>query len=254
MGQLRAIEALQPLLKLLVEYEYDDYFCEEIPEVLALMGPEVLPDLMPYLAREGLSEWSKIPIAEGIKLIGNQYPDAQATCVEILWQQLKAYRDNADGLNGWLVDGLVKFQVVEAADLIAAVYAEGNIDEMCAGTWPRVQVDLGLKAESDFEPDDFVPESIRELRAALPQLEAFSEWLNDLSNQGKVSAVKSGLPLDLDALASETPAKFGQGSLKAPKPSSPTQVQGFGSGGTQAASPSKKFSKKSSKKKKKKKK
>jgi len=255
LGQLRAVEALPPLLELLAAYEDDDYFCDEVSEVLALMGPDILPDLQPYLARADLSEWSKIPVVEGIKLIGQQYHDAQPACVDLLWRQLEGYRDNGDGLNGWLVEGLVKFQVVEAAPLIEAVYAEGIIDEMCAGTWAKVQVDLGLKQESDFEPEDFIPEFVRQLRAQLPDdpnvlAEQLARQLYGISNQGKVSAIESGLPLDLEAIAPEAPPKFGQGPLRTPRSSSARQVQGFGPGKSAGTSSARKSHKNKKKKKK----
>ncbi len=40
LGQLRAVEAVEPLLELFDRLEYDDWVHEELPLVFALMGPQ----------------------------------------------------------------------------------------------------------------------------------------------------------------------------------------------------------------------
>jgi hypothetical protein len=217
LAQLKAVEAIEPLLALFVEHGDDDYLNSETSQVLALMGPEVLPKLPPHLENRHLSEWAKVAMALGIRKIGEQYPDSQPACIELLHHQLKDYHTNGDGLNGWLVAGLVKFKALGAAPLIEEVYAKGDIDEMCAGTWPRVQVDLGLKQESDFSRKDLVPAFARQIR------ETFLGGI--LGNAGDAA-----LPVDR-VLTGEGPPKFGAGFLKAPKGASAKKIEGFGQGG-----------------------
>lgn len=99
---------------------------------------------------------------------------------------------------------LVQLRVVEAVEPLLELlnqdldddYTQGNIDEMGAGTWPRVQVRLGLNQESDFQPEDFVPAWVRQHRA------------NSAAVQ-KNSAGASGLPLDLRAFRPEPLPVFG---------------------------------------------
>ncbi len=218
LAQLQAVEAIAPLLALFAEHEDDEYLNSETPQVIAAVGPAVLPQLPSHLESRRLSEWAKVAIALGIRRIGEQYPDSQPACIELLQKQLKAYRTNGDGLNSWLVAGLVTFKALDAVPLIEEVYAKGDIDEMCAGTWPRVQVDLGLKQESDFSRKDFVPAFARQIR------ESFFGGI--LGNAGD-----SDLPPDFTALAGEGPLKFGAGFLKAPKGASAKKIEGFGQGG-----------------------
>ncbi|NJN21742.1 MAG: hypothetical protein HC812_11885 [Leptolyngbya sp. RL_3_1] len=216
LAQLKAIAAIEPLLALFADHEEDDYLNEETPQVLAMMGPEALPNLPPHLENRHLSEWAKVAIALGIRKIGEQHPDSQPACIELLHHQLQTYRTNSDALNGWLVDGLVAFKALDSAALIEEVYAKGDIDDMCAGTWPRVQVDLGLKQESEFNRKDFVPAFARTMRESL-------------FGSGPSRASDSTLPLDLSALQGGGPPKFGTGSLKAPQGFA-KKTQGFAQG------------------------
>ncbi len=50
LGQLRAAEAVGPLLGLLEELEDSDWFNEDLPEVFGLIGPVAIPALIAHLA------------------------------------------------------------------------------------------------------------------------------------------------------------------------------------------------------------
>src|SRR5258707_7875891 len=50
LGQLRAVEAVEPLLELFDRLEDDDWVHEELPVVFGLIGPAALPALAAYLA------------------------------------------------------------------------------------------------------------------------------------------------------------------------------------------------------------
>ncbi|NJL46480.1 MAG: hypothetical protein HC929_01835 [Leptolyngbyaceae cyanobacterium SM2_5_2] len=244
LAQLQALEMLDPLLGMFAEYEDDDYLNEETSEVIVLLGPKALPLLAPYLINSDFSDWGKIAIVEGIKALGTQYPETQATCVAMLIQGLEKYADNFDGLNGSLVEGLVKFKAVEAAPLIENVYASELVDDMGAGTWPKVQVDLGLKQESDFTPDDFIPDFVRELRANLPSGMTEEDLFNQMLRPSKISAAASGLPLNLEAFRPEPPPKFGEGPLQAPQSPALKPSKGFGQAEAASSQSTKKHKKK----------
>jgi len=176
----------------------------------------------------------------GIIKLAETYPEHQQACIDILHRQLKDFQNNEEGVNGWIVDGLVKFKVMDAVPLIEQVYKEGNIDDMCAGSWPHVQVRLGLKKESDFSEEEMLPEMTRNIRAMTLDMANLEKSLG----QHKPSTFEMGLPPNRKALTPETPSKFGEGFLKAPKSTTQKSTQGFGQSTN---------SQKSSKKKKKKK-
>jgi hypothetical protein len=230
LAQLKAVEAAAPLLDMFDDYEDDDFLNEQSTEVLAAIGPEVLPIVEPYLQREDFSRWGKNSIVLGINKIAEQYPDHQQACIDILRRQLEGFQNNDASTNGWIVEGLVKLKVMDAAPLIERVYQEGNIDDMCAGTWAKVQVRLGLKQSSDFTKDDMLPEMARNLRS-----------IDRMINKHQPSTFEMGGSPDRKALTPETPSKFGEGFLKAPKSATPKPSQGFGqSSSTQKSSKKKK--------------
>lgn len=230
LAQLKAVEAAAPLLDMFEEYEDDDFLNEQSIEVLATIGPEVLPIVEPYLQREDFSEWGKNSIVLGINKIAEQYPDHQQVGIDILRRQLEDFQNNEASTNGWLVEGLVKLKVMDAAPLIERVYKEGDIDDMCAGTWPKVQVRLGLKQSSDFTKDEMLPAMARNIGS-----------IRRMIDQRQPSTVDTGVPPNRKASVLETPSKFGEGFLKAPKSATPKPSQGFGqSSSTQKSSKKKK--------------
>jgi hypothetical protein len=233
LAQLKAVEAVAPLLDMFEEYEDDDYLNEQSTEVIAAIGPEALPIVEPYLQREDFSQWGKNSIVLGINKIAEHYPDHQQACIDILRRQLENFQNNDPSTNGWLVEGLVRLKVMDAVPLIERVYKKGNIDDMCAGTWPYVQVRLGLKKESDFTKNEMLPEMVRNFRS-----------IDRMINQHQPSTFGMGVPPNRKGLTPETPSKFGEGFLKAPKSTTQKSTQGFGQSSN---------SQKSSKKKKKKK-
>jgi hypothetical protein len=103
--------------------------------------------------------------------------------------------------------------------LIEQVYADKCIDDMVAGTWATVQVDLGLKAKADFSEEEFQPQFVKNLQAAaLLQNPEYDPYDDSVSSRDPVSW---GVP-------SEALARFGEGFLEVPKQSTDKSVKGFG--------------------------
>jgi hypothetical protein len=219
LAQIQTVEAIAPFLSMLEKYEDDDWIHIDAPKVFELIGESALPQLTEYLASDSYSEWTRFAIAEGIEHIAEQHPQSRETCVTVLVKQLEKYAENGPHLNGMLVSALIKLAVVEAAPLIEQVYAEKQIDDMVAGTWATVQVDLGLKSKSDFSEEDFQPQFVKNMQAASlirnPEYDSYDDFTQsrDPVNWG---------------ISSEAPARFGEGFLEVPKQSATKPVQGFG--------------------------
>lgn len=219
LAELQAIEMIDPLMELFSAYEEDDWISMDAPEVVVRLGIAALPKLKEVLANSSYTEWSRYAIAEGIERLASN-PEHQAECVQILTQQLEAYADNGEILNGAIVSSLVELQVVEAADLIEQVYQSGKIDDSLAGTWPRVQVDLGLKQESDFSEKDFHHKFYRNAQAA-----------NLIRNPNYPEDARPFFDRNFNSFnSSSVPLEFGKGELKVPKKSNSTSA-GFGQSG-----------------------
>ncbi len=172
LGQLKAVDAIAPLLSQWGQSEDDDWLVCEAPSVFQVMGIDALPALAAAMANQSLNEWARSGPTEGLVNIAEQEPEHRAACVEVLMRQLEAYNDNPELLNGMLVAALLDLNGVEAVDLIEQAYVARKVDDSIPGTWATVQIELGLKTESDFSPADFRPQFGSDLSSALPMAAA----------------------------------------------------------------------------------
>lgn len=162
LAQFRAEAAIEPLLQLLGMD--DDWTQTELPTVFSLIGPASIPPLEKYLADGSQDVWGRIAVSEALENIAQVHPDSRDACVAVLRHQLEQFETEEVELTSFLITSLVELKVVEAADLIDRVYQSGQVDEMMAGTWPSVQVDLGLKQQTDFSEADLKPKVSEEFQ------------------------------------------------------------------------------------------
>jgi uncharacterized protein DUF1186 len=152
LGQLRAVEAVEPLLELFDRLEYDDWVHEELPVVFALIGPAALPTLAAYLADLSHTDSSRISAIRSIEEIGKKWPDARDEALGMLEERLERFEENESDVNAFLVEALVELGAKEAAPLIERAFAEGFVDPMVMGDWEDVQTELGLKSAEEIVP------------------------------------------------------------------------------------------------------
>jgi hypothetical protein len=231
LAQLKAMDAIEPFIALMDRYDDDDWLLMDAFKVLGMYGEEALPTLAQHLADATHSEVTRSAIAEGIEAIAKAEPDQRDRCIEILTQQLSNFAQNGKWLNGSLVGVLVELNVVEAAPLIEQAFAAKAVDDSIPGSWPSVQVELGLKQESDFSEEELTPQFYKNLQAAkllrnpnyqpdrLPMPDFDPDWLP---------------PFD------ELPPSFGEGFLSVPKSPTTPHSKGFGSGASKGKKKKKK--------------
>ena len=175
LGQLRAAEAVEPLLALLDSVVGDDYVLGDLPRALGEIGAPALPTLTRYLADRERPEWSRVAITEAFAHAGKVHPDLRSTCVDALTNQLREYRNQDDDLNAFLITGLLDLHAVESAPLIEEAFAADCVDISINGDWEDVQVELGLlPARITPRPRyhaEFLPRALAEqpARAAPPK-------------------------------------------------------------------------------------
>lgn len=157
LGLLRAEAAIEPLLPLLEED--DDWAGEEIPSVLARIGPAALEPLRAVMARWSLEPepWPAGAAAGGLVEIAQRFPETRETVVGVLTRQLRWWGRHEPILNTMLIDGLVELKAVEAAPLMEEVFAAGAADTQLGGDWEDAQVALGLLAERVTPRRRYVP-------------------------------------------------------------------------------------------------
>ncbi len=149
LGQLRAVESVEPLLGLFDRLEYDDWVNEELPVVFGMIGPAALPVLAEYIADLSHNDSSRISAIAGIENIGKRWPDARGESITLLEERLKRFEENEPDVNGFIVEALVELGARETAPVIERAFNEGYVDPIVMGDWDDVQVELGLKSAEE---------------------------------------------------------------------------------------------------------
>lgn len=153
LGQLRAEEAIQPLMQIFGDID-NDWALMELPTVYGLIGPQAIPALSEYLTDSGNETRARVTAADSLSEIAGAHPEHRDVCVSAMTAELGNFAENKNTLNSLLICHLIKLKVVEAAPLIERVYAGGGVDESIPGTWPAVQVAFGLKKKEDFTKEE----------------------------------------------------------------------------------------------------
>lgn len=143
LAQLRAVEAIDPLIQLRFALKDDDYAGNEIPRVIEQIGRAAIPSLAEALAGPG-DVFARASMAEAIARIGATDPEVRDECAAIVARQLEDFERQDPTFNGLLVSALLDVQAVEHAPVMERAMASGHVDETVAGDWEDVQVELGL--------------------------------------------------------------------------------------------------------------
>jgi hypothetical protein len=147
LGQLRAEEAAEPLLRLLDRVEDDDWAMEDLPEVYGNIGPAALPALARYLRDDSRRDFPRLVAAEAVGTIGTEHPDARSECVELLVSLLRRAEDLPPNVNGFIVAELVDLRAFEAVDVVREAYRRGAVDLMIIGDFQDFEIALGLRQQ-----------------------------------------------------------------------------------------------------------
>lgn len=147
LGQLGAVEAVEPLLALHDPLEDSDWILEELPEVYGLIGPAAVPALSRYVLDDTPGLWARVAASGGLKRIAAQHPEERAAVIDVLTSLLRRHTELDTSLTSSLVDHLIELKATETAALIEEAFAAGSIIESMVGDWEDVQIELGLLSE-----------------------------------------------------------------------------------------------------------
>ncbi len=147
LGQLRAPEAVGPLLDLLGENadaeDWSDWIMEDLPETLGRFGPSVIPLVVEHMDRRKGEYWNT-QYANVLVEVGKQHPEARGEAIRQLCRVLESADTNDPALNGFIMSDLIDLKAVEAWPDIERAFATGHVDESITGDWEHVKHYLGL--------------------------------------------------------------------------------------------------------------
>ena len=154
LAQLRAIEAVEPLLTLQNRLDEggDEFHMYDFPVVFGMFGPPVIPALAAYLHNPENPLYPRTTAGEGLCNVGLRYPEARGEALAPLVAQLARFEENDYELNGFLVAQLTRLNAAEAAETIERAFAANRVAEDIAGYWGTVRKELGV-AGMGLAPD-----------------------------------------------------------------------------------------------------
>ena len=144
LGQLRAVEAVEPLLTMqnrLDELD-DDWYMEEFHCVFGMIGPPAIPAMADYLADQGNAEFCRVSAGNGLCEVGKRFPETRPQVVELLTAQLARREPEMYALNGLVVCYLINLNAVESAEVIERAFAAGVVDQSICGDWSDIRREL----------------------------------------------------------------------------------------------------------------
>ena len=149
LGQLKAEAAIQPLIELVIwnEEEDGDWIMEEIPEVMAKIGPVCIPILQAALLKNINLEWTATTIAHCLSDVGQAHPEHRLECIASLDAGLEKYAENLEMVNAFLISFLNKLKAVESLPLIEEAFKAEKVDFSVIGDFEEVQIELGVLTE-----------------------------------------------------------------------------------------------------------
>jgi hypothetical protein len=145
LGQLRALEAVAPLLNLLKTLDDDDWIASELPHVIGLIGPGAISPVTDFLADRSLGQPSLMTAIKCLEEIAKRHPASRDECVGILAHRLDGGADNAPTVNGFLISALIDLGAVETLDIIRHAFDKQVVDLSVAGDVEDVELELGVR-------------------------------------------------------------------------------------------------------------
>jgi hypothetical protein len=147
LGQLRAVAAIEPLLPLFESLRENEWLTEELPQVLAMIGPAAIQPLAMYLEQTKHAEWPCIFAAQSLVNMAQLHPEVRTDCVAVLAGQLQHYQDNGSDLNGFLIHNLIDLKASECLPLIREAFEADTVNLDILGDLEDVEIALGAGTE-----------------------------------------------------------------------------------------------------------
>jgi hypothetical protein len=158
LAQLRAEEAIEPLLTLRKTLPEHDSVCEDVPLVLSMIGPVAIPPLTAFIADQ-LQDQNGVASAgiDALRRIAIRHPEKRDECVGILTGMLERHAETDPTVNGFIVAALLNLKGVESINAMRAAFDADSVDISIAGDKEDVEIELGLREKRDTPKPRYQP-------------------------------------------------------------------------------------------------
>ncbi len=136
LGRLRATAAIAPLLALVEEEDEADWIREELPDVLAQIGPAAIEPLKTFAADRNHNLYGRSAACNSLVKIAQSDPETRQEVLDFLRTLLPACPDEKpddETFRGFVVGDLLDLRAEEAYPDIEAAFVEDRVDELIVG-------------------------------------------------------------------------------------------------------------------------
>ncbi|MEL6910527.1 MAG: hypothetical protein AAFR62_11515 [Cyanobacteria bacterium J06629_2] len=191
LGQLKALEALKPILGLLANRD-DDWISGDFPTLCTLIGLEAIPLLKEFLADAANDLYARIDAAQGLEAISHEYPETRESSVAAIVGELDKFRANDPTFNALLICLLIDLEAVETIKTIEQAFKANRVDVFVTGHWADIQVEFGLKTRDEVQSRLFSSNPIwNPLFDSTPQVKSSKGFGSNQSQTKKKKSRKS---------------------------------------------------------------
>lgn len=153
LGQMRAGEAVLPLLAFVEEADDDETADVELPVVFGMIGQPAFAPLVAFLEDRSHTEFAASTALFGIKEIAERHPACRAECIGALTRMLEPGAGRDPMLAGFAVSALIDLKAVETIDAIRDAFRRDAVDISVSGDVEDAEIALGVrKARSTPAP------------------------------------------------------------------------------------------------------
>jgi tetratricopeptide (TPR) repeat protein len=153
LAQLRAAEAVGPLVGLARERSDDDWVTDELSEVFVLIGTASLAPLRHLLVDKDASDEARFIAAYSLGQIGERDPSTRDGTVHTLVQALEGFGANSEFLNGILIGELVQLRASQTLSLIERAFASERVETAMSGELEWVREEIGAPQSPWVDPE-----------------------------------------------------------------------------------------------------
>lgn len=159
-------EFLPALFATFDEREDDDLFHEEMPKLLAAIGPSAIARVQAFFALPEKSPYHRASLSNALVAIAAKQRSVHSQIVDVLTKELSRYEENTAEWNSFLIADLADLAAGEALPLIEKAFAADAVDEFICGSLRDVRAEFGLGAPRR----DNGPLFIKDTSALLPNI------------------------------------------------------------------------------------
>lgn len=146
LGQLRAKDAILPLIALLEAFAEDDWATNDLPTALAMIGPPCIPLLEELLRNAEKPDAARSLAGTSLQHIAIRFPLTAGRIVVILHRQLQDFATQPPYVNASLIADLADLGAEGTLPTIARAYDADAVEEAYIG-WEEVTDIFGALAD-----------------------------------------------------------------------------------------------------------